>query len=153
MEVLKNLAFAALFSFGLFWWLVLAPEKLRNFVNNLLMTVLVFVLELLEFLVNITKVLTLLLHFLGRIGTLLVLCIALFLAINESLIIYGSTIAVQSEYYQAWLDLLSKPYAWAALAAIVASTSAINQILKYEMEFDKHLQTQKSKYKKELSKN
>ena len=86
-------------------------------------------------------------------GTLLVLCIALYFATNEVMLIYGISFANNSELYKKCLELLSQPYAWASLAAIVASTSAISQIIKHEFEFEQYLENQKSKWESGIKNN
>jgi hypothetical protein len=148
MDVIFNIGKSLLFVGFIYWWVAKAPENLKYHVKSILMSIMIFIYTSINAGLELIKLLTVTLYFLGRLGTLLVLSTALFFIVNEALRIHGFESYSNSLIYQQWLDLFAKPYSWAALAAIVASTSAINQILKYELDFSEYLEKQKEKLEK-----
>lgn len=150
MELIdKVLAALSLLAF-LVWWAFMAPTGLKNFVNNVTLHITIAFFDLLELIRKVVALATLTLYFVGRLGTLGVLSLSLFIVVCEALRIYGYQPFSSEPIYQEWLSLFGKPYSWAAITAIVASTVAINHVLKYELELEKYLQEQKERFQEKV---
>lgn len=150
MELIgKVLAVLGLLAF-FFWWAFMAQAGLKNFVNNAALHITIAFFDFLEFIRRVVALATLALYFVGRLGTLGVLGLSLFIVTCEALRIYGYQPFSTEPTYQEWLSLFGKPYSWAAITAIVASTVAINHVLKYELELEQYLNTQKERLQEKV---
>ena len=133
-----------------FWLFFLAPAKLTEFAKNAIYTIIIYILDLFEFARTVIALATLGVYFVGTLGTIVVLLLSLIIFVNEVSHIYGFQVLASEPIYQKWLKLFGESYSWAAITAIVASTVALNNVLKYELELKQFILKQKEQMQEKV---
>jgi type VI protein secretion system component VasK len=97
-------------------------------------TTALLVFDFVEFFEKLVFITTALLHFLGKLATLSLLAVALAIFLNEALPILGYGSFLSGAQYAALRELFTKSYTWAAATTIVATTVAIANLRKLDLD-------------------
>lgn len=133
---------------GLVSYVFFMPDWLRELIDWLFLKLQDLWFGVIVFLERLLIIATLLLHFLGKLATLSLLAGALVIYINEAVSVFGFEKFLSGQQFQAWLALFTQPYTWAAATTIVATTVAIGNLRKLDLDYQEFVEKQLERYEK-----
>lgn len=134
--------------FALIYFVLFAPDWLRKSVERGFDILSCWVYETITFLNRLLNIATLVLHFLGKVATLILLAGSLTVFFNETASALGFGAWLFGATYDACLELFKKPYTWAAATTIVATTVAIGNLRKFDIDFVEFVEKQRERSEK-----
>lgn len=123
------------------------PDKIKNYIGLALGIIAELFFDGLNLLRQAITISTIVLHLFGKISTLILLFLAIAIFLNESFYVLGFGKFWSGGKYEAWLELLTKPYTWASATTIVAGTVAIVHLRRLELDLQNTLKTSGIKFK------
>ena len=121
------------------------PDWITKKLDLVFYIIVELIFEAVIFFEKLLTVATVLVHFLGKLATLSLLASALAIFSNEAIAILGYRKFFFGEQYVSWLDLFTKPYTWAAATTIVATTVAIANLRKLDLDFQEFIEKQRER--------
>jgi hypothetical protein len=142
------LIFVTVATFGALACLLFAPDWFQEVLVPLFEKLAQLYLVTLQALERLLALITVFVHFLGKLATLVLLVVALTVFASESLAILGYESFLAGPDYIAWRDLFTKAYTWAAATTIVACTVAISNTRKHDLDSQDFVERQRERFSK-----